>query len=156
MTFYLNLIFQKQYLVSMILFQYIKHVLLTMQFHSFRIYKEIVSYGMYRYILVKHLLTKYQISLLKILIANGCVSLFQVNSELSASVRSTSSELHLPPPEYNRTESTGSCKERKDPARTKKKSAWYSVLYPTYKSRSEDYKKIFKDVPDDERLVVGR
>ena len=36
----------------------------------------------------------------------------------------------------------------------KKKSSWYNVLYPTYKSRSEDFKRIFKDVPDDERLVV--
>ncbi|XP_074112163.1 protein Aster-B [Cotesia typhae] len=38
--------------------------------------------------------------------------------------------------------------------RSKKKSSWYNVLYPTYKSRSEDFKRIFKDVPDDERLVV--
>ena len=36
-----------------------------------------------------------------------------------------------------------------------KKKAWYSVLYPSYKSRSEDFKKLFKDVPDEERLVVG-
>ncbi|KRT80928.1 hypothetical protein AMK59_6192, partial [Oryctes borbonicus] len=76
------------------------------------------------------------------------------SSELSISLRSTNSELNVPVPEYNRTESIGSSKERKDPVRTKKKSAWYNVLYPTYKSRSEDYKKIFKDVPDDERLVV--
>lgn len=37
-----------------------------------------------------------------------------------------------------------------------KKKAWYSVLYPSYKSRSEDFKKLFKGVPDDERLVVGK
>lgn len=37
-----------------------------------------------------------------------------------------------------------------------KKKAWYSVLYPSYKSRSEDFKKLFKDVPDDERLIVGK
>lgn len=36
-----------------------------------------------------------------------------------------------------------------------KKKAWYSVLYPSYKSRTEDFKKLFKGVPDDERLVVG-
>lgn len=35
-----------------------------------------------------------------------------------------------------------------------KKKAWYNVIYPTYKSRSEDYKKLF-NVPDIERLVVG-
>ncbi|GLV31450.1 GRAM domain containing 1B [Carabus blaptoides fortunei] len=53
---------------------------------------------------------------------------------------------------------TGSISKRdKDPKtsdRPKKKSSWYNVLYPTYKSRSEDFKRIFKDVPDDERLVV--
>lgn len=37
-----------------------------------------------------------------------------------------------------------------------KKKSWYSVLYPSYKSRSEDFKKLFKGVPDDERLVVGK
>lgn len=35
-----------------------------------------------------------------------------------------------------------------------KKKAWYNVIYPSYKSRSEDFKKLFH-VPDDERLVVG-
>lgn len=62
-----------------------------------------------------------------------------------------------PPVEYNRSESTGgsSGKERKD-GRTKKKSSWFNSLYPTYKSRSEDFKRIFKEVPDEERLVVGR
>ncbi|CAD7088666.1 unnamed protein product [Hermetia illucens] len=35
-----------------------------------------------------------------------------------------------------------------------KKKSWYNVLYPSYKSRSEDFKKLFKEVPDDERLVV--
>ncbi|ESO93750.1 hypothetical protein LOTGIDRAFT_104744, partial [Lottia gigantea] len=31
---------------------------------------------------------------------------------------------------------------------------YFQMLSPTYKSRSEDYHKIFKDVPKDERLVV--
>ncbi|XP_032664230.1 protein Aster-B-like isoform X2 [Odontomachus brunneus] len=44
-------------------------------------------------------------------------------------------------------------KETRGSDRSKKKSSWYNVLYPTYKSRSEDFKRIFKDVPDDERLV---
>lgn len=35
-----------------------------------------------------------------------------------------------------------------------KKKTWYSVLYPSYKSRCEDFKKLFKDVPDDDRLIV--
>ncbi|XP_013139362.1 PREDICTED: GRAM domain-containing protein 1B-like isoform X2 [Papilio polytes] len=38
-------------------------------------------------------------------------------------------------------------------SRTKKKS-WYNALYPTYKSKSEDFKRLFKDLPDEERLIV--
>lgn len=34
-----------------------------------------------------------------------------------------------------------------------KKKAWYSVLYPSYKSRCEEFKKLFKDVPEDDRLI---
>ncbi|XP_075226665.1 protein Aster-B-like isoform X2 [Lycorma delicatula] len=46
-------------------------------------------------------------------------------------------------------------KEKKTNDRPKKKSPWYSALYPTYKSRSEDFKRIFKDViPSEERLIV--
>ncbi|XP_035450173.2 protein Aster-B isoform X3 [Spodoptera frugiperda] len=40
-----------------------------------------------------------------------------------------------------------------DGSRTKKKS-WYNALYPTYKSKSDDFKRLFKDLPDDERLIV--
>lgn len=40
--------------------------------------------------------------------------------------------------------------------RTRKKKSWYSVFYPSYKSRSADFKKLFKDVPDEERLLVGK
>ncbi|GAB0099832.1 GRAM domain-containing protein 1B [Sergentomyia squamirostris] len=50
--------------------------------------------------------------------------------------------------EIERPKSTSKVSERA------KKKSWYSVLYPTYKSRSEDFKKLFKGVPDDERLVV--
>ncbi|XP_016974188.2 protein Aster-B isoform X6 [Drosophila rhopaloa] len=35
-----------------------------------------------------------------------------------------------------------------------KKKSWYNVIYPNYKSRAEDFKKLFKDVPNDERLIV--
>ncbi|XP_067623571.1 protein Aster-B isoform X3 [Eurosta solidaginis] len=35
-----------------------------------------------------------------------------------------------------------------------KKKSWYNVLYPNYKSRAEDFKKLFKEVPGDERLIV--
>lgn len=37
--------------------------------------------------------------------------------------------------------------------RSKKKS-WYNAFYPTYKSKSDDFKRLFKDLPDDERLIV--
>lgn len=39
------------------------------------------------------------------------------------------------------------------PERAKKKS-WYNVIYPSYKSRSKIFKKLFKEVPNDERLIV--
>uniref|UniRef100_W8BD66 GRAM domain-containing protein 1B n=3 Tax=Ceratitis capitata TaxID=7213 RepID=W8BD66_CERCA len=35
-----------------------------------------------------------------------------------------------------------------------KKKSWYNVLYPNYKSRAEDFKKLFKEVPSEERLIV--
>ncbi|CAG9771072.1 unnamed protein product [Ceutorhynchus assimilis] len=44
--------------------------------------------------------------------------------------------------------------DKKDSGRIKKKSSWFNSLYPTYKSRSEDFKKLFIDVPGEERLVV--
>ncbi|XP_070502553.1 protein Aster-B-like isoform X2 [Chironomus tepperi] len=34
-----------------------------------------------------------------------------------------------------------------------KKKAWYNVIYPSYKSRSDDFKKLFS-IPEDERLLV--
>lgn len=50
--------------------------------------------------------------------------------------------------------SVSSKSKNKIPNQAKKKS-WYSVFYPSYKSRSADFKKLFKDVPDEERLLVG-
>ncbi|XP_046819743.1 protein Aster-B-like isoform X4 [Vespa velutina] len=55
--------------------------------------------------------------------------------------------------DYSKSSTHEAKKESRNGDRNKKKS-WYHVLYPTYKSRSEDFKRIFKDVPDDERLVV--
>lgn len=52
------------------------------------------------------------------------------------------------------TGSLGKAAKNKVPTQAKKKS-WYSVFYPSYKSRSADFKKLFKDVPDEERLLVG-
>merc|ERR1712223_1760227 len=35
-----------------------------------------------------------------------------------------------------------------------KKTSWYNAVYPSYKSRSEDFKKIFTSLPSSERLIV--
>lgn len=39
------------------------------------------------------------------------------------------------------------------PDRAKRKS-WYNIIYPTYKARSETFKRLFVDVPATERLIV--
>lgn len=36
-----------------------------------------------------------------------------------------------------------------------KRKSWYNVIYPSYKTRAETFKKLFKDVPEDQRLIVG-
>lgn len=36
-----------------------------------------------------------------------------------------------------------------------KKKTWYNIIYPSYKSRCESFKKLFKEIPDDQRLIVG-
>jgi hypothetical protein len=38
----------------------------------------------------------------------------------------------------------------------KKKSSWMNTLYPSYKTRSIEFKKFFPGLPPEERLVVGR
>ncbi|XP_013117094.2 protein Aster-B isoform X1 [Stomoxys calcitrans] len=35
-----------------------------------------------------------------------------------------------------------------------KKKSWYNVLYPNYKSRSQEFKRLFKEIPVNERLIV--
>lgn len=37
-----------------------------------------------------------------------------------------------------------------------KKKTWYNIIYPSYKSRCESFKKLFKEIPDDQRLIVGK
>ncbi|XP_077903329.1 protein Aster-B isoform X3 [Ictidomys tridecemlineatus] len=37
---------------------------------------------------------------------------------------------------------------------SKKSQSWYNVLSPTYKQRNEDFRKLFKQLPDTERLIV--
>lgn len=36
-----------------------------------------------------------------------------------------------------------------------KRKSWYNVIYPSYKTRAETFKKLFRDVPDDQRLIIG-
>ena len=43
---------------------------------------------------------------------------------------------------------------QKKPPPSKKRSAWYNAFYPSYKSRHEEFKKIFGDLAG-ERLIVG-
>lgn len=52
-------------------------------------------------------------------------------------------------------EKTGESKSSNKLLEKKKKtSSWYNMLNPTYKSRSEDFKRLFKDLPETERLIV--
>ncbi|XP_052253390.1 protein Aster-B-like [Dreissena polymorpha] len=45
--------------------------------------------------------------------------------------------------------------EAKKAVHKKKNTPWYTqMLSPTYKTRSEDFKKQFKDIPSEERLIV--
>lgn len=46
------------------------------------------------------------------------------------------------------------CKSQKNLAERAKKTPWYNAIYPSYKSRTEDFKKLFKEASDDERLIV--
>ncbi|XP_073955620.1 protein Aster-B-like [Choristoneura fumiferana] len=67
----------------------------------------------------------------------------------------SSSELSLPAAVVLRSEQRVSSagQRNSEGGRTKKKS-WYNAFYPTYKSKCEDFKRLFKDLPDDERLIV--
>ncbi|XP_074033208.1 GRAM domain containing 1B isoform X4 [Leptinotarsa decemlineata] len=69
-------------------------------------------------------------------------------------VSSASSIERMPPQCDIKAESLTSLNKERRAGRGKKKSSWFNPFYPSYKSRSEDFKKLFKDVPDDERLVV--
>lgn len=76
------------------------------------------------------------------------------SSQESSTSRLSSASSPDPSPQSDlRTDSSLNLKDKKD-SRIKKKSSWFNSLYPTYKSRSEDFKKLFGDVPGDERLIV--
>jgi len=51
--------------------------------------------------------------------------------------------------------SSSSWRSREEPGvQRAKKTSWYNALYPSYKSRSEDFKKTFSNLPSGERLIV--
>ncbi|KAF8783281.1 Protein Aster-B like protein [Argiope bruennichi] len=86
-------------------------------------------------------------------------SLFPDNiSNLSRSSESGKSidlgPLKTPDISSSKSEIVKSDKFRSGEKKEKKKSSWYNMLNPTYKSRSEDFKRLFKDLPDSERLIV--
>lgn len=62
----------------------------------------------------------------------------------------TSTVLNEPEIIQDRHKNNGKISERV------RKKSWYNVIYPSYKSRSQTLKKLFKDVPNDERLIVGK
>ncbi|KAI5637650.1 GRAM domain-containing protein [Phthorimaea operculella] len=74
----------------------------------------------------------------------------------TVSVSSASDIAPSPPPARNDNPkaSTPNPTRSSDPAARVKKKSWYTSLYPTYKSKSDDFKRLFKDLPDDERLIV--
>lgn len=78
------------------------------------------------------------------------------SSQESSTSRLSSASSPDPSPqsEITKTDSSVNLRDKKDSNRTKKKSSWFNSLYPTYKSRSEDLKKLFIEVPGEERLVV--
>ncbi|KAF4071953.1 hypothetical protein AMELA_G00268730 [Ameiurus melas] len=64
----------------------------------------------------------------------------------------TSKSPSTPEQLVTRTYSTQS--SRSSSKNSKKSQSWYNVLSPTYKQRNEDFRKLFKQLPDTERLIV--
>ncbi|XP_058816875.1 protein Aster-B [Topomyia yanbarensis] len=54
----------------------------------------------------------------------------------------------------NKQEKGEKVRNQKNLTERAKKTPWYNAIYPSYKSRTEEFKKLFKDVSDDERLIV--
>ncbi|XP_035937600.1 protein Aster-B isoform X1 [Halichoerus grypus] len=57
-------------------------------------------------------------------------------------------------PEQGVQRSCSSQSGRSGGKNSKKSQSWYNVLSPTYKQRNEDFRKLFKQLPDTERLIV--
>ncbi|XP_073459612.1 protein Aster-B isoform X2 [Aquarana catesbeiana] len=65
-----------------------------------------------------------------------------------------SSDKSPPTPEPGVQRSGSSQSGRSGGKNSKKSQSWYNVLSPTYKQRNEDFRKLFKQLPDTERLIV--
>lgn len=75
---------------------------------------------------------------------------------LDLSLNDTKSDLknRLSDPSRSLDEAASSASIKKSDKK-KKTTPWYSAMFsPTYKSRSEDFRRFFKDLPHDERLIV--
>ncbi|KAM6970430.1 protein Aster-B isoform 2-T2 [Aplochiton taeniatus] len=55
---------------------------------------------------------------------------------------------------YSQSLHTTTSTARSGGKNSKKSQSWYNVLSPTYKQRNEDFRKLFKQLPDTERLIV--
>ncbi|XP_031681808.1 protein Aster-B-like [Oncorhynchus kisutch] len=55
---------------------------------------------------------------------------------------------------HSTTRSHGGKNSKSHKRLSKKSQSWYNVLSPTYKQRNEDFRKLFKQLPDSERLIV--
>ncbi|KAM3868972.1 protein Aster-B, partial [Diretmus argenteus] len=69
--------------------------------------------------------------------------------QLPQQQRTCSHSVHL-----NTNTRSGGKNSKSHKRHTKKSQSWYNVLSPTYKQRNEDFRKLFKQLPDTERLIV--
>ncbi|XP_055004490.1 protein Aster-B-like isoform X2 [Boleophthalmus pectinirostris] len=98
--------------------------------------------------------------------SSGSNTMVEKGSEQPSSDRSpTSAEQHQGPHPHhqrsysqpvqpNHTHSHANSSGRTGGKNSKKSQSWYNVLSPTYKQRNEDFRKLFKQLPDTERLIV--
>ncbi|XP_058243364.1 protein Aster-B isoform X3 [Hemibagrus wyckioides] len=82
-------------------------------------------------------------------------NMVEKGSEHSDTSKSPSTPEQLVTRTYSAQSTRSGSKNSKSHKRLSKKSqSWYNVLSPTYKQRNEDFRKLFKQLPDTERLIV--
>lgn len=87
-------------------------------------------------------------------LANGHETVLDNVSRSSESSRSFDGLYPQRTPELATKPDLSSSKSSKSGEKKKKQSSWYNMLNPTYKSRSDDFKRLFKELPEAERLIV--